>query len=322
VGLSQTFLAMHILRSPLAQAAMFLVVILFSSPLQVTVVCAARRLSGEMPCFVGRGARCETMQLASEHGYNVDDQQALSPEGVATLAVGAMGTTTYRRFFHDNARGIISPWHDIPLHTGPDTPFEKWMVTEIPKMTSAKYEAATSERWNPIAQDLRKGRPRHYHGPIFWNYGFLPQTWEDPDVLHEELRVRGDNDPLDVVEIGGRAHRQGEVSRVRILGVLAMIDSGELDWKVIAVDTADPLADVIHDIGDLEEWFPHVVSGIREWFRWYKVPDGCLNEFGFGGRPLGQEEALRVVEKTHEAWERLRSGSARGSGLWTGHRKK
>eukprot|EP00429_Kryptoperidinium_foliaceum_P104706 CAMPEP_0176240242 /NCGR_PEP_ID=MMETSP0121_2-20121125/29274_1 /TAXON_ID=160619 /ORGANISM="Kryptoperidinium foliaceum, Strain CCMP 1326" /LENGTH=275 /DNA_ID=CAMNT_0017579731 /DNA_START=119 /DNA_END=943 /DNA_ORIENTATION=+ len=256
------------------------------------------------------------MQLASEHGYNVDDQQALSPEGVATLAVGAMGTTTYRRFFHDNARGIISPWHDIPLHTGPDTPFEKWMVTEIPKMTSAKYEAATSERWNPIAQDLRKGRPRHYHGPIFWNYGFLPQTWEDPDVLHEELRVRGDNDPLDVVEIGGRAHRQGEVSRVRILGVLAMIDSGELDWKVIAVDTADPLADVIHDIGDLEEWFPHVVTefGVslvqgagrlleRVRLRWQAVGPGgglaCRGEDarGVGTPSLWQRARQRLVDR-------------------------
>jgi inorganic pyrophosphatase len=31
-------------------------------------------------------------------------------------------------------------------------------------------------------QDEKKGKARLYHGPIFWNYGCLPQTWEDPNV--------------------------------------------------------------------------------------------------------------------------------------------
>ena len=44
--------------------------------------------------------------------------------------------------------------------------------------------------------------------------------------------VSGDNDPLDVVEIGGKAHATGEIVRVKPLGVYAMIDDGELDWKV------------------------------------------------------------------------------------------
>jgi hypothetical protein len=26
-----------------------------------------------------------------------------------------------------------------------------------------------------------------YHGPIFWNYGLLPQTWEDPNHEHPEV---------------------------------------------------------------------------------------------------------------------------------------
>ena len=55
------------------------------------------------------------------------------------------------------------------------------MVVEIPKMTKAKMEVATKEANNPIAQDIKKGNLRDYHGPIFWNYGCLPQTWEDPN---------------------------------------------------------------------------------------------------------------------------------------------
>jgi len=29
--------------------------------------------------------------------------------------------------------------------------------------------------------------PSFYHGPIFWNYGLLPQTWEDPNHEHPEV---------------------------------------------------------------------------------------------------------------------------------------
>jgi inorganic pyrophosphatase len=64
-------------------------------------------------------------------------------------------------------------------------------------MTKAKMEVATKEENNPIAQDIKKGVLRDYHGPIFWNYGCLPRTWEDPSVKHTELGCFGDNDPID-----------------------------------------------------------------------------------------------------------------------------
>lgn len=46
------------------------------------------------------------------------------------------------------------------------------------------------------------------------------------------LPLQGDNDPVDVVEIGDAQLRMGGVYRVKPLGVYAMIDDGELDWKV------------------------------------------------------------------------------------------
>ena len=93
-------------------------------------------------------------------------------------------------------------------------------------------EVATKEPNNPIAQDVKKGKLRDYHGPIFWNYGCLPQTWEDPNEEHPELKCFGDDDPIDVVEIGSKALPMGTVAEVKPLGVIAMIDDGELDWKV------------------------------------------------------------------------------------------
>lgn len=37
--------------------------------------------------------------------------------------------------------------------------------------------------FNPIMQDESKGKPRYYtYGVPFFNYGLIPQTWEDPHL--------------------------------------------------------------------------------------------------------------------------------------------
>lgn len=236
---------------------------------------------------------------------------------VRTEVRGDEGTASFRRFFLDKSGREVSPWHDLPLSAGSEG--EYWMVTEIPKMTKPKMEIATKELVNPIAQDTKKGKLRDYHGPIYWNYGYLPQTWEDPTVKHPQLEVFGDNDPVDVVEIGSRAHSQGEVVRVKVLGALAMIDDGELDWKVLAIAVDDPAASDLQTVADVEAKMPGVVSGIREWFRWYKTPDGKpLNAFGFDEQPIGRGAAIEVIEETHGYWKRLRSNEGADTGLWTG----
>lgn len=276
-----------------------------------TGFCATVFVGGPWAAAWPRGTRSAALSVGSGAARAVP-----APASIATEVRGAPGSRGYRLFFADSSGSPISPWHDIALHT--DVPAEKLMVTEIPKMTKAKMEIATSEANNPIAQDTKNGQLREYHGPIFWNYGFFPQTWEDPSVEHPDMHVLGDNDPLDVVEIGSRTHRQGEISRVRVLGALAMVDSGELDWKIVAIDTQDPLASQLHDIVDVQSQMPGVVSGIREWFRWYKTPDGKpLNAFGFDGRVLNAAAALAVIDETHEAWRRLRS-EKHVHGLWVG----
>ena len=73
---------------------------------------------------------------------------------------------------------VISPWHDIALRPGADGVYN--FLNEIPKMSKKKMEVMTKEPHNPIAQDTKKGKLREYHGPIFWNYGCLPQTWCEP----------------------------------------------------------------------------------------------------------------------------------------------
>ena len=43
-----------------------------------------------------------------------------------------------------------------------------YFLNEVPKYTKAKMEVSTKEENNPIAQDIKKGKLRDYHGPIFW----------------------------------------------------------------------------------------------------------------------------------------------------------
>jgi inorganic pyrophosphatase len=53
------------------------------------------------------------------------------------------------------------------------------------------------------------------------------QTWEDPSHIDASTNAKGDNDPIDVCEIGYKVHKRGAVIRVKILGTIALIDEGK-----------------------------------------------------------------------------------------------
>ncbi len=57
-----------------------------------------------------------------------------------------------------------------------------------------------------------------------------------------------------MVEIGTTQCNQGGVYKVKPLGAYAMIDDGELDWKIVCIRTDDPKADVLNDIEDVERY--------------------------------------------------------------------
>ncbi|EAZ24749.1 hypothetical protein OsJ_08520 [Oryza sativa Japonica Group] len=142
---------------------------------------------------------------------------------------------------------------------------------------------------------------------INWNYGLFPQTWEDPTLANTDVEgAFGDNDPVDVVEIGERRANIGDVLKVKPLAALAMIDEGELDWKIVAISLDDPKASLVNDVDDVEKHFPGTLTAIRDWFRDYKIPDGKpANRFGLGNKPTSKEYALKVIEETNESWEKL-----------------
>jgi inorganic pyrophosphatase len=213
----------------------------------------------------------------------------------------------YRVQFHYNDRGQlkqISPWHDIPLYS---VDGYVHLITEIPKFSRAKFEIATGEPLNPIKQDTKNGKLREYkYGDMLFNYGAFPQTWEDPKHTTPDTGFVGDNDPIDAVEIGVRRLFTGSVTKVKVLGVLAMIDDGETDWKVICINVDDVLAPDIDNLGDVERVMPGTVDVLREWLRKYKTVDGKPeNQFGLEERALDREYALTVINETHSFWKAL-----------------
>eukprot|EP00965_Chrysotila_dentata_P085175 2809930-Pleurochrysis_carterae.AAC.4 len=135
------------------------------------------------------------------------------------------------------------------------------------RRSTAKLEVQKKVPHNPIMQDTKKGELRYYsYGAPFFNYGMLPQTWEDPSKTGFNGTV-GDNDPLDVMELGSRTCRVGEVRSVKVLGDLELIDQGELDHKVLVIDTADPMADKISSAADLLTAMPGVTELLVEWLK-------------------------------------------------------
>ncbi|XP_002733172.1 uncharacterized protein LOC100367353 [Saccoglossus kowalevskii] len=232
---------------------------------------------------------------------------------------GAPNSLDYRIFFK-GPNGIVSPFHDIPLHADAEkTTFN--MVVEVPRWSNAKMEIATTAKMNPIKQDIKKGKLRYvkncfpHHGYI-WNYGAFPQTWEDPNHVDAHTSCKGDNDPLDVCEIGHRVANRGDVVQVKLLGTMAMIDEGETDWKMLAIDVNDPLASQLNDIDDIKKYMPGFIEATREWFKIYKIPDGKPeNQFAFDGEAKDKEFALQIVNQTHEQWKNLVSKKTEKGGL-------
>ena len=95
------------------------------------------------------------------------------------------------------------------------------MVVEIPRFSQAKFEISRDHLLNPIVHDTKNNRLRYlpnvfpWHGHVC-NYGAFPQTWESP--FHEDIwtGLRGDQDPIDVCEVGSKAVTTGTVLPVKV----------------------------------------------------------------------------------------------------------
>jgi len=209
----------------------------------------------------------------------------------------------------------LSPWHDLPLYPSSPSGLVNF-VCEIPRGVTAKLEVQKKVPNNPIMQDTKKGKLRHYtYGPTFFNYGMLPQTWEDPAKKSDKGHA-GDNDPLDVMEIGSKPFKVGEMRPVKVLGDLELIDQGELDHKIIVIDASDPLAARLNSASDLKTVMPGVLENLIEWLKMYKTTDGKEVNVLASDTPKTAAEASAVIAECHQSWTALKARGAGSTGFW------
>jgi 3'-phosphoadenosine 5'-phosphosulfate synthase len=146
-------------------------------------------------------------------------------------ATGAASSSVSSSSFSGSAS---SPWHSIELMNSEG---DYQMIVEIPMYSTAKMEMNKEELHNPIKQDLNKdGSVRYYtYGVPFFNYGFLPKTWEDDTHTDDDTGAKGDGDPIDVIEIGSTPLAMGAIIPVKVLGSLELIDEGVCFFPVSVV---------------------------------------------------------------------------------------
>jgi hypothetical protein len=87
------------------------------------------------------------------------------------------------------------------------------------------------------------------------------------------------------------------------------LNKGEADWKVIAIDVNDPMAEKLNDINDVDVHCPGLLEATRDWFRIYKIPTGKpANNFAADGKFFDREFALKTIQHDHDSWSHLIRG--------------
>lgn len=154
-------------------------------------------------------------------------------------------------------------------------------IIEIPKGSHNKYEI---DKETGI---LILDRVNYSAAPYNFDYGFVPQTlWDD-------------GDPLDVVVLSHYPLLPGTMLVARPVAVLEMIDSGESDYKIIAVPHKDKRCDTTQDLKDIN---PHTLREIQHFFETYKELKGDNSKVQIKG--VGDKaEAIGAIKKAIEQYK-------------------
>lgn len=164
------------------------------------------------------------------------------------------------------------PWHDV--NPGENAPKIVNAIIEIPKNTRAKYELHKESGLLMLDRVL--------YSSVYYpaNYGFIPQSYCD------------DNDPLDILVLSSIVIQPLCIVRAKVIGVMQMIDQGEMDDKVIAVAADDMSVNHINDISELPA---HFFKELRRFFEDYKLlekKEVIIEKF------QKKEKAIEIVEQS------------------------
>ncbi len=166
--------------------------------------------------------------------------------------------------------------HSLPF----GTPEKFHVLVEIPKGSQDKYEYDEELHVMKLDRVL-------YSSQIFpTNYGFIPET-----------RAL-DGDHADAMLFSTNPIFPGTVVEARAIGFMEMIDSGEVDNKILAVPVKDPRFSEYKDLSSIP---PHVLKEIQNFYENIKVLQGKKVEVkGFEG----PERAIQELKETNERFQK------------------
>lgn len=143
---------------------------------------------------------------------------------------------------------VHHPWHGTPY--GENAPQKVNALIEIPKGSRSKYEVDKATGLLRLDRVIYSS----FHYPV--NYGFIPQT------------LGQDNDPLDILVLCSQSIQPLCLVDANVIGNMQMIDSGQVDDKIIAVAAQDPSVNHYRKMEDLPQ---HFLLELRNFFEQYKV---------------------------------------------------
>ena len=143
---------------------------------------------------------------------------------------------------------VHHPWHGVS--PGESAPKRVNALIEIPQGSRAKYEVDKDTGLLKLDRVIYSS----FHYPV--NYGFIPQT------------LGQDHDPLDILVLCSQSIHPLCLLEANVIGNMQMIDSGQMDDKIIAVAAKDPSVNHYTSISDLPQ---HFLLELRNFFEQYKV---------------------------------------------------
>lgn len=200
-----------------------------------------------------------------------------------------------------NLRYKAHPWHGISA--GDKAPEIVRCYVEVVPGDEMKYEVDKETGY------LMVDRPNKFSNTMPCMYGFIPRTYSAQITAAYCMKktgmtnLEGDGDPLDVCILCDRKIPRGDLLvDVKIVGGFRMIDSGEVDDKLVGVLNSDHTYGRMNDIADCPQ---DLIKRIKHYFLTYKEdPDQ-----GFGKSKViikdtyGREEALEVIKYGFQDYE-------------------
>ena len=143
------------------------------------------------------------------------------------------------------------------IKTHKDSPSKVWGVVEIAKDSNVKYE------YHPDLETFIYDRSLLSAMVYPASYGFIPKTLAD------------DGDALDILIYNACPIQRGTLVECEVVGVMDMIDDGDLDYKILGVPVSH-----IKKINNIDQIDPAFLKVTQNFFSHYKELTGQKVQVG------------------------------------------